>query len=322
MLRALAHTPEKGWHEVDDLARLSDLCDRHGARVWVEADAGLLTEDDIRTIAAEFGLHHLAVEDAMNRRERPKLEQYEAHLFAVLHQLDESDGQLEPVQISCFIGLRYVIIVHAQAGRIIEEARRRLVTTDEEVWGGSAFLVHTLLDTLVDDYQLIADGLEGQIELLEETLLADPDVRIQRELYSIKQRVARFRRFVLPVGRILATVVEPGRLAAITPEIGAHFRDVQDHALRIADQIRNVQDLADALLEFVRMEQASAQNEVTKRLTAWAAIIAIPTLVASIYGMNFRLYPTHEHLGFWFALSLMAAIAVALFVYFKRREWI
>ena len=326
MLTAIHYAPGRGWEDVTDLTVISRLCDLSGERVWAEADISTLTETDVATIAEEFGLHELAVEDATSAKERPKLEEYDKHLFVVVHELEEIDGQLEPIQVACFVGTRFVLALHAGAASIMEETRRRLRTTTDEVWGGSAFLMHTLLDTIVDDYQLIADDLELEIERLEETVLDDPRMQAQTTLYTVKQRLARFRRYVFPVSRMLGSVTEKGTfapsIAIADTHFGAYFRDIHDHMLRISDQVRNVEELADAMIDLVRVEATNAQNEVTKRLTGWAAIIAVPTYIASVYGMNYRLVPGHDVLGFWFALGLMASSAVVLYVYFKKRKWL
>lgn len=326
-MKAIAFVPPEGWRDVADLTTISNLCDESGVRVWAEADVTSLTSEDIEVIAEEFGLHPLAVEDAKSTRERPKLEEYDKHLFTVVHELQPVGGQLEPAQIACFVGTRYVLALHAGASRTMDEARRRLREATAEVWGGSAFLMHALLDAIVDDYQAIADSLETEVEELEEHLLADPRSQPSSRLYTVKQRVARFRRYVLPVSRMVATVVEQGSLGSsirlVDTHFGAYFRDVHDHTLRITDQVRNIDDLTNALVDLVRVEATNAQNEVTKRLTGWAAIIAVPTFIASVYGMNFRLVPTDGRIfGFWFALSLMGASAVGLFAYFKRKSWI
>lgn len=326
MLTAISHTPETGWQDLADLSIISNLCDQSGARVWAEADISTLNEADIALIADEFGLHDLAVEDAKEAKERPKLEEYDKHLFVVVHELQPHEGQLEPVQIACFIGTRFVLVLHAGAHRTLDEAKRRLRASKDEIWGGSAYLMHTLLDAIVDDYQLIADQLEQEIEGLEEDILADPRSAAQTHLYKIKQRISRFRRYVLPVSRMLGNVVEQGSFAAsialVDTQFGTYFRDVHDHTLRIADQVRNVEDLGDALIDLVRVEATNAQNEVTKRLTGWAAIIAVPTYIASVYGMNYELVPNHETYGFFFALGLMFSTAVGLYVFFKKRGWI
>jgi magnesium transporter len=326
-VRAIAHVPGQGWQDVADLTRISNLCEESGVRVWAEADVTTMTPEDVRTIAEEFGLHELAVEDATSTRERPKLEEYDNHLFTVIHELQTIDGQLEPAQIACFVGTRYVLALHAGADRTMAEAKERLLAAKGEIWGGSAFLMHALLDTIVDDYQLIADQLEAETEKMEELLLGDPRAGSSSQLYTVKQRVARFRRYVLPVSRMVASVVDQGSLGSnirlVDTHFGTYFRDVHDHTLRITDQVRNIDDLANALVDLVRVEATNAQNEVTKRLTGWAAIIAVPTFIASVYGMNFRLVPADGQIfGFWFALGLMATSAIALFAYFKNKNWI
>ncbi|MGH2760518.1 MAG: magnesium transporter CorA family protein [Actinomycetota bacterium] len=327
MLTAIYSTPDTGWREITDLSKISNLCDESGSRVWAEANVATLTKEDIATIAGEFGLHELAVEDATEQRERPKLEEYEKHLFVVVHELQERDGQLEAVQIACFIGTRYVLALHFGAERTLDETKRRLRAHKGELWGGSASLMHTMLDAIVDDYQRIADALEEEVEHLEEELLADPRSHAQTRLYTVRQREARFRRYVLPVSRMLSNVVDQGSIGSairlVDTDFGAYFRDVYDHTLRVADQLRSIEDLSDALIDLVRVEAANAQNEVTKRLTGWAAIIAVPTFIASVYGMNFRLVPADGELfGFFFAMGMMVAAAIGLYAFFRRRGWI
>lgn len=317
---AVCHSAETGWTKVDDLTRLSDLREEGGNLLWAEADINNLTIDDIQTIAEEFGLHRLAVEDALNARQRPKLEAYDNHTFVVVDQLDEADGQLEAAQIACFVGDRYVLTVHAGADRTLDIAKERWQVAQKQLGQGAPYLVHTLLDVIVDDYQRIADDLEDEVEQLEDVVLNAPGAPIQRQLYSLRQRLARMRRFALPAGRVLETLTD----GAQTPrEASALYRDVRDHLLRINDQIRNIDDLSQAVLDLSRSEQANSLNEVTKKLTGWAAIIAVPTFIASVYGMNFHLVPADgEVLGFWFALSLMALSSIGLYVQLKKRGWI
>ncbi len=322
MLMAVCHSTESGWTTVEDLERLSDLRAEGRNLLWAEVDVAQLTEDDVRLIAEEFDLHPLAVEDAVHTRQRPKVEAYESHLFFVIHQLDEVESQLEAVQIACFLGDAYLLAIHAGAERTMSEARRRWEEpppTDHH----PAYLLHALLDVVVDEYQAIADRLENEMEELEELVLQSPHAPIQRQLYSLKQRLARLRRYVLPASRILEWVIESEAQKTIPKAAGVRFRDVHDHVLRIIDQERNVEDLSDAVLDLRRSEQAHALHEVTRKLTAWAAIIAVPTFIASVYGMNFRLVPEDESLfGFWFAVALMLTSSLSLFVFFRKRGWL
>jgi magnesium transporter len=322
MLRALT-LADQGWVEVDDLARISDLLQESGALVWARADVADLDEKAVATISEEFGLHPLAVEDALSERQRPKLEVYDTHLFTVMHQLDTINEQLEATQISCFVGQRYVLTLHHEADRTIDEATKRCQRAAKPEDRGPSFVMHALLDTIIDDYQAIADQIEHEIEQVEDRVLHDFRAPVQGELYSIKQRLSRLRRYAVPGERVLATVVEPGRFQLITGRTAEYFRDVHDHTLRIIDQIRNVQDLTDAVFDLQRAEQANEMNDVTKKLTGWAAIVAVPTFIASVYGMNFDLIPNEGDIfGFFFALALMTGSGVGLYGFFKRRRWI
>jgi magnesium transporter len=323
MLSAICHQGST-WTEVHDLTTISDLLERPGVLVWAMADSRELTADDMALLADELGLHPLAVEDALSLRQRPKLESYETHLFAVMHQLDSVEGQLEARQIACFVGRRFVLTFHAGAERLVEEARKRCMLGAKDPDQGPSYVMHALLDTVVDDYQDISDSLELEVEELEEKVLGQPLASgLEHRLYSLKQRLARLRRYVIPGERVLTVVQEPARFSLITDRTAALFRDVHDHLLRVIDQIRNVDDLVEAVINLQQSAQAQSLNEVTKRLTGWAAIIAVPTFIASVYGMNFELVPSEGQLfGFWFALGLMAITGVGLFAYFKRRGWI
>jgi magnesium transporter len=255
-------------------------------------------------------------------RQRPKLETYDSHLFLVVHELDEEDGQLEAAQLASFVAENYVLTIHAGATRTISEAKKRW-REQERTLENPSQLVHTLLDVIVDDYQDIADRLEDEIEQLEEIVLETPYSPVQRQLYSLKQKVSRLRRFAIPATRLLDWVIKPDAPQPFAAENVHLFRDVHDHLLRISEQIMNVDDLAQAVLDLTQSAQAQALNEVSKKLTAWAAIFAVETLIAGVYGMNFELVPYSGQVeGFWFALALMVVSGVALFGFFRRRNWI
>jgi magnesium transporter len=322
VLKAICHSAESGWVTVSDLDRVSDLRAEKGNVLWAEAPVAHLTEEDVALIAEEFGLHPLAVEDAVHTRQRPKFEEYENHLFLVMHQLDELNDQLEATQIACFVGPRYVLLLHAGADRTLQEAKRRW-KDDEARVTHAADLVHTLVDVVVDDYQVHADRLENETEEIEEIVLNQPHARIDHQLYSLKQQLARLRRYVTPAGRLLDSVLSPNTEKGLSPETAALFNDVHDHLLRIADEIRNVDDLVQAVLDLSRGEQSRALNEVTKQLSGWAAIFAVATLIAGVYGMNFTLIPWGGQVeGFWFAIALMGLLAVTLYLFFKKRNWL
>lgn len=322
MLMAICHSAHGGWTKVEDLDQLSDLRKESGNVLWAETDVSNLTDEDIRVIAEEFGLHPLAVEDAVSTRQRPKIESYEGHRFVVFHQLDEVDGQLEAAQIACFVGDRYVLTVHAGAERTIEAAKQRWRELSKEAEHSST-LLHTLFDVAVDEYQVIADRLEQHIEDLEEIALETPTAPLQRQLYEVKQKLSRMRRYVLPATRLLEWIQDPNRAENIADESRPLFRDVHDHLLRIADQVRNIDDLSQAVLDLTRGEQSTLLNQVSKRLSGYAAIFAVLTLIAGIYGMNFKLVPADQTLyGFWIAIAMMVVVGITFYWYFKKKDWL
>ena len=323
MLLATCHSRKTGWTQVEDLNKVSDLREQAGNVLWAETDIASLSAEDVSLISEEFDLPRLAVEDAVHPRQRPKIEVYNDQLFVVMHQLDEEREQLEATQISAFIGDRFVLVLHAGAQRTLEEAKRRWAD-DDLVGEGPQTLLHVLADVVVDDYQDISDRLENEMEDLEDIALEHPTAPIQRQLYTVKQRVARLRRYVLPATRLLDWALDPdphGR--PFTKENAMLFRDVHDHLLRITDQVKNVDDLAQAVIDLTRAEQAQILNETSRRLSAWAAIFAVGTLIAGVYGMNFELVPADgEVFGFWFALVLMVLTSLGLYLYFRKRKWL
>ena len=322
MLLAICHSSVSGWTKVDDLSKLSDIRAEAGNILWAEADVADLDLEDVRTIAEEFGLHPLAVEDAMSTRQRPKSETYSSHQFVVFHQLDEEDDHLEARQIACFLGEGYVLTIHGGAGRTIEAAKERWRSSDLS-HSEPSVLLHTLIDVVVDEYQVFADRLESDVEELEEISLATPDAQMQHQLYALKQGIARMRRYVLPAGRMLDWTMRHDQQLVSSATTKELFRDVADHLTRIAEQIHNVDELTQAVMDFTRSEQAHRLNEINRRLSAWAAIFAIQTVIAGIYGMNFELLPNENSLeGFLFALGLMLVISVTLFAYFRRKGWL
>ncbi len=321
MLMAICHSAQGGWAKVEDLDQLSELRKQSGNVLWAEADVSNLTAEDVEVIAEEFGLHPLAVEDAMSIRQRPKIEAYEGHQFIVFHQLDEVSDQLEATQIACFIGERYMLTIHAGADRVIQAAKDRWGSSEDTARTPES-LLHTLFDVVVDEYQDVADRLEQTMEDLEEIALESPGAPLQRQLYSVKQRLSRMRRYVLPAARVLDWALDPASERVSDETMRALFRDIHDHLLRIADEIRNIDDLSQAVLDLTRSEQSHALGEVSRRLTAWAAIFAVLTLIAGIYGMNFMLVPKDQTLyGFWIVIALMTLCGAGLYAYFKRRGW-
>jgi magnesium transporter len=232
--------------------------------VWGEASVSDLTQEQIGLIAEEFGLDPLAVEDSQEINHRVKLEPYETHLLVVIQQLDEMQGQLETKPIYLFVGANYVLALHHDARRLLNSAKSRWQGPDQgESERGPADLLYVLLDTLVDDYQVIADRLEQEVEELEESALARPTNTgdLDRRLYRLKQQLSRLRRYAMPGGRVLDQYVQNHSAGVATADETRMFRDVHDNLMRVNEQIHNVDDLANAILDLRRADQTAGRAE-------------------------------------------------------------
>jgi magnesium transporter len=334
-LTALCRARDGEWMEVDDLSKVEELRRDPDVAVWAEADLTAGMDGDVRALAEEFALDDLAVEDALNPRQRPKIESYDPHLLLVLYQLDEVEDQLEPRQIACFAGPSFVLLLHHGASRVVSEIRRRIETADDAIATPDR-LVHIVTDVAVDDYEAIANAISNQVEELEAQGLAvaRADDRTTKEvqrsmpsqyrLYTLKQQTSMLRRFALPLALALERVEVQTDPVEISKDAEKLFRDVHDHITRVSAQIRSVEDLAQAVLDLTRSVQADTLNEINKKLTGWAAIVAAPALIAGLYGINYKLLP-FTRIGAWgfvFVTGLMAAVSLSLYLFFKAKDWI
>src|SRR5436305_3968582 len=335
-LHALCRGPGEGWQEVEDLEKVAGLRRDPQVAVWAEADVRGASEADVRALAAEFALDPLAVEDALNPRQRPKLETYEPHLLLVLYQLDEIEDQLEPRQIACFAGGTFVLLMHHGADRTVDEARRRLEAGGPETASADRML-HVVADVAVDDYESIANDISDEVEELEAQALdvARAGTRTTRDvqrsmpsqyrLYTLKQQTSMLRRFALPLSLALQRIETASEPVAVSDEAEKLFRDVNDHVLRVQAQVRSIEDLSQGVLDLTQSVQADTLNEINKKLTGWAAIIAAPALIVGLYGINYHLLPQPTFLGAWgfvMVLGLMGAASLTLYLFFKRKGWI
>ena len=219
-----------------------------------------------------------------------------------------------------------MLALHHDADRLLDRAKVRWEGARRlEFERGPTYLLFILLDTLVDDYQAIAERLEEEVEELEDSALSRSNVTgdLDRRLYRLKQQLSRLRRYAVPGGRMLDLYVQDHTGGSTTAEEAKRFREVHDNLMRVTEQIHNVDELANAILDLRRADQTAGQSEITKKLTGWAAIIAVPTLVSGIYGMNFELVPpSGQVFGFFFALTIMLGAALSLYLLFKTKGWI
>ncbi len=293
-----------------------------GEFVWL----GLFepSADELREVAEQFHLHELAVEDAELAHQRPKLEDYEDSFFIVLKTTyyDEEAEQVHFGEIHLFVARDYVIHVRHGEGSELTGARRRLEQRPELLKQGTPSVVWAILDKVVDDYYPVAQGIEDDIEEVEAQVFGEGEQPTER-IYFLKREVIEFHRAVGPLLIPLETLEAGGVSRAIDDELRRFFRDVADHARRIDEQVNSQRELLTSALEANLALVSVRQNDVIKEISSWAAIITVPTFIASVYGMNFQHMPELRwRIGYPLALVTMAVAVFLLYRFFKRVGWL
>jgi magnesium transporter len=298
---------------------------RHSDRfLWVglyEPDEKLLSH-----LQEAFGLHDLAIEDAHNAHQRPKLEVYEDSLFVVLRTARLSGGgehRIEFGETHVFVGRRYVVTVRHGSIKSHIGLRTRCEASPHLLAKGAGFVLHSLMDFIVDQYFPVIDALEAELDELEEHIFSGKFVR------SVTSRIYHLRRDLLSLKQAITPLIDVSahltRIDSdfISPDTRPYFQDVHDHVIRIADLIDNLQQLSQTALDANLALISVAQNDDTKRLAAWAAILAVPTLIAGLYGMNFKNMPEYDlPFGYPLALIMMGTICVVLYRWFRKANWL
>ena len=317
---------EKGRRLADIPVRdISDYVARPDAFVWV----GLLnpTPDELATMAEEFGLHPLAVEDAQKGHQRPKIEEYGDSIFAVLKTIEKAQPHAdEPYivgEIAIFVGRNYVLSVRHRAQQGFAEVRARAELEPELLKHGAGIVFYLLTDAVVDRYFPIIEDLEVELEELEGGMFRGPPSRATLEaLYALKQKLMTLKHAVDPLSEAVGKLVG-GRVPPLCAGMQEYFRDVYDHLNRIDGAIEGIFEMLHTATQVNLSLIDLAYNEDMKKLAAWAAMIAMPTLIAGIYGMNFHAMPELGWtFGYPFALGLMAAVDLTLYSLFKRSGWL
>jgi len=293
-----------------------------GEFVWLglhEPDA-----EEMAVVERAFGLPELAVEDATRAHQRPKLEDYEGNSFFVVLRTARYDDPKEEVEfgeIHLFIGSGYVIAIRHGEASELNSARRRLEERPDLVEMGPASAVWAILDKVVDDYRPVVDGLENDLEEVEDDIFQQRGDSTQR-IYFLKREVIEFHRAVAPLLAPLEAL-ERGAFPQIDAKLQSFFRDVADHARRVDEMVMSQRELLTSILEANLALLSVRQNEVVRAISAWAAIIAVPTFIASVYGMNFEHMPElGSPIGYPLALLLMFACVVVLYRFFRRIDWL
>lgn len=291
--------------------------------IWldlVDPDGSELTR-----LQERFGFHTLAIEDVRHRGQRPKVDTFDAqgYSYLVMYGLSGSPQDLAKHEIHAFASSRFLVTVRYSPTFDLARVQKRWELHAEMTRQGGGFLLYVLLDEVVDGYLDMVERFEDASEDIESRVFeAEPDRGVQEDIFHLKKQLLAFRRGVSPLRDVLDLLQEG--LGLVSDPLRPYFRDVADHVIRTLEFVDNVRELLTVALEAHLSRVGNRLNEVAKRVTSWAAIILIPTLIAGVYGMNFiRPFPGFENpAGFWIAIAMMVASAGVLYWVFRRRDWL
>jgi magnesium transporter len=315
--------------EPETLEQTFDMLAHHGGMAWI----GLYrpSPEEMAAVASEFGLHDLAVEDAISAHQRPKLERYDDSLFTVLRParyIDESES-VEFGELHIFTGKNYVVTVRHAEMAGVARVRRRMEARPDLLRHGPEAVLYALLDRVVDDYAPVVAGLENDIDEIEDQLFSG-DTTVSRRIYELAREVIQFQRAIHPLPDMMHQLEQGFEKYGVETDLRQSLRDVEDHVERVISRADSFRDLLqnaltlDGTLTANRQNEASAeQNEQVKKISSWAAIFFAPSFVAGVYGMNFDHMPELRwELGYPLSISLMIAMAALMYGIFKKKGWL
>jgi magnesium transporter len=303
------------------LSAISDYVRRPDCFVWVAIRDPEPAE--LNALQEEFGLHELAVEDARHGHQRPKIDEYEKSLFVVLPIVELANSGLQTGELAVFAGENYILSVRHHAEHGFADVRRRAEQEPELLRHGSAYVLYALMDTVVDRYFPVIDALSDEIEDIEKSIFADQTTRASIEaLYELKQKLMTVKHATGPLLEATGKL-HGGRVPQLCAGLQDYFRDVHDHLVRLNQSIDNLRDMVTTATSVNLALITLQENEVTKRLAAYAALVAVPTMVAGVYGMNFEHMPELNWVyGYPVSLAIMAIVDGYLFYRFRKANWL
>mgnify|MGYP006267599233 CR=1 FL=1 len=278
--------------------------------------------DELALLQEEFALHELAIEDAQKGHQRPKIEEYGSSLFIVLKLVEYVDGELQTGEVAIFVGPQYIVSVRRDAQHGFADVRRRCEQEPELLQHGPAYVLYALMDNVVDRYFPVMGALTAEIEEVEERIFSGQTTRTQIEtLYSLKRKLMLLSHVTQPLLEVTGKL-HGGRVPPICAGLHDYFRDVYDHLLRLGQSLDNMRDMVTTAISVNLSLITLQENEVTKRLAAYAALVAVPTLIAGVYGMNFADMPELKwQYGYPATLAAMAVIDLYLVYRFRKAKW-
>jgi magnesium transporter len=305
------------------VAEISDYMTDEAVTIWL--DLRDPDRDDLAVLSDEFGLHPLAIEDAVHEHERPKVDRYRSHLFLTAYgsRLDMPTGKLVTSELSAFVTPRALITVRKDDGLDIGAVVERWDASPDLAQFGVGFLLHGLLDYIIDGHFETVQSLDETVEALEDRLFAviPQSLDVQRRSFELRKSLVLLRRIVIPMREMVNTLMRRD-LHVVADDLMPYYHDIYDHVLRAAEWTDSLRDLVTSILETNLTVQGNRMNIITKKVTSWAAIIAVPTFITGFYGMNVPYPGFDKSIGFAVSLAAMVVAALVLYVVFKRKDWL
>jgi magnesium transporter len=311
---------EKQIETVDEVLQFSDT----STSTWINVD-GIHQLDIIEKLGKHFKIHPLVLEDIMNTGQRPKMEDFGDYLFIVLKMLhyDEKDNETKTEQVSLVLSSKFVISFQEGEGDVFDAVRERIRTDRGRIRKmGVDYLAYSLIDAIVDNYFMVLEKIGEKIEGIEDELINNPTPEVLHTIHSLKRELIFLRKSVWPLREVISRL-ERWESPLIAKSIDIYLRDVYDHTIQVIDALETFRDMLSGMLDIYLSSVSNRMNEVMKVLTIIATIFIPLTLIAGIYGMNFRYMPELESpWGYPMVYVIMLAVGVVMMIYFRRKKWL
>ena len=311
--------------ELEDfpLAEVSDYLGQTDTIVWVDFCGP--TKEQLLELAGELGLHELAVEDALDPHQRPKIDYYDSHMFLSAHavKIDVERHRLDDTEVDAFINTRWLVTVRKDDGFSMDPVLHRWDRSPDLAKHGVSYLLYGLLDVIVDGYFATVQAFDDYYDEVSEGIFSEHplDATKQRQWFHMRQALVRFHRLVVPMREAISGLMRRENTAVVAA-LYPYYQDVYDHVLRVSESSDALRDLVGTIVETNLSLRDYNQNQVMKKVTSWAAIIAVPTLITGYYGMNVPFPGAGTHGGVIVSSVLAVVAAVALYITFRRRDWL
>ena len=325
MADARTRVYRKGVLEAENfpVADVSEYIAEPETLVWIDFCAP--THEQISELADELGLHELAVEDAIAEHQRPKLDHYATHLFLSCHavKVNLDEGELQVSELDAFISRRWLVTVRREDGFPIDAVLQRWDASADLAVHGAAFLVYGLLDIVVDGYFGASETFDEYYDGVAEGIFSEHPIEPSkaRDWFQMRQALVRFHRLVVPMREAVSSLMRREH-DTVSEELYPYYQDVYDHILRVSETTDSLRDLVSSIVETNLSLRDYRQNVVMKKVTSWAAIIAVPTLITGFYGMNVPYPGFAKHWGYTTALVAMVVVSLSLYLMFRHKEWL